>query len=98
MDDKRTIIMTADADAKLMRYQVYEGSTLVGLINSSVRFEKKDGVVYWDEFCTEDDDNSIGRIISIDDDAFEIEVVENGNADQKGQRRRYTRVEDEGEQ
>lgn len=39
----------------------------------------------------DDDSNSLGKLISIKDDEFVIEIIENGAPDDKGQRRVYRR-------
>lgn len=88
-----TIQLYVDADHQLLRYYRYINGNLVNRFNSIVRFEKKNGTIYWDEFCTDNDSNSFGKITRIDDNMFELEVIENGNPKERGQKRIYTKIE-----
>ena len=94
-DDQTIVMLWVEADDQLLTYQIYRSNDndIVFRSNAHVRFEKKDDIIYWDEFCTDTDNNSLGMIIRMDDDTFELEVVENGNPDAKGERRIYRKVE-----
>lgn len=93
LDNDTTIILYIEADDKLLTYNVYYGINMVCLSNANVRFEVKNDVIYWDEFCPDNDSNSFGRIIRIEDEQFVLEILENGNPNDKGTRRVYQKVE-----
>ena len=60
---------------------------------AEVRIGRMNNELYWDEFGTTTDSNSFGKIISLDDDCFVLEIIENGNPSDKGKLRKYERVE-----
>lgn len=60
---------------------------------TELRIGRMNNELYWDEFGTTTDSNSFGKIISLDDDCFVLEIIENGNPSDKGKRRKYERVE-----
>lgn len=91
LDDNITIIMFIESDDRLLTNQIYSGTDIAYQSNANVRFEKRNGVIYWDEFCTDDDSNAFGKITRIEDDLFELEIIENGNPKDKGKRRIYKR-------
>ena len=91
--DSICINLFIEADDKLLTYHIYQGSDIVSSFNAIVRFEKKNGIVYWDEFCTDNDYNSFGKIIKVEKDSFILEIIENGNPDDKEKRRIYRKVE-----
>ena len=96
-NDQTFVMLWVEADDQLLTYQEYRAkdNQLKYRCNAHVRFEERDGILYWDEFCTDDDGNSLGKVIRIEEDLFELEVIENGDAGQKGQRRIYYRLHDE---
>lgn len=93
LGDGITIDLFIEADDKLLTYHIYQGSDIVSSFNAIVRFEKKSGMVYWDEFCTDNDYNSFGKITKMEKDAFILEIIENGNPGDKGKRRIYRKIE-----
>ena len=96
-NDQTIVMLWVEADDQLLTYQEYRAkdNQLKYRCNAHVRFEERDGILYWDEFCTDDDGNSLGKVIRIEEDLFELEVIENGDAGQKGQRRIYYRLHNE---
>lgn len=88
-----TITLNVNENYRFLSYNVYQGSDIIMLSNATVRFEKKNGIVYWDEFSTDDDSNSLGRIVKMTDKTFELEVIDNGDPDQKGERRIFKKAE-----
>ena len=70
---------------------MYSNGYLVFSTIAHTRFEKRNGEWLWDEFHMDDDSNSLGKLISIKDDEFVIEIIENGAPNDKGQRRVYRR-------
>lgn len=92
-DNNIVITLNVEADDRLLTYNVYDGKNIIRLSNANVRFEKKADVLYWDEYCPDNDSNSLGKIIKMEDDMFMLEVIENGNSTQKGERRIYKRME-----
>lgn len=95
-NDDTFVLLYIEADDQLLTYAGFrtKDNTIAFLSNAHVRFEKKDDIVYWDEFNTDTDENSWGKITWIDDDTFELEVIDNGNPDQQGEKRIYSRVEE----
>lgn len=63
--------------------------------NAEVRIANINGEWLWDEFHLSDDNNSFGKILEITEDYFILEIIENGNPDDKGKQRRYERVKEE---
>lgn len=61
---------------------------------SLLRFEERDNVILWDEYCPENDNNSYGMIREITDEYFILEFIENGNLADKGEQRKYVRIEE----
>ena len=60
---------------------------------AELRIGRMNNELYWDEFGTTTDSNSFSKIISLDDDCFVLEIIENGNPSDKGKLRKYERVE-----
>jgi tetratricopeptide (TPR) repeat protein len=60
---------------------------------AEVRIGRINNELYWDEFGTTTNSNSLGKIICIDDNCFVLEIIENGNPSDKGKLRKYERVE-----
>ena len=93
IDEQTVCSLHVDKEGQLMRYQVYSNGYLVFSTIAHTRFEKRGGEWLWDEFHMDDDSNSLGKLISIKDDEFVIEIIENGTPNDKGQRRVYRRNE-----
>lgn len=95
--DHYCIILNVD-ESGLFTYEVYEDPTRSTLLNrtlSEVRMCDGDDEIYWDEFDLMTDQNSYGKIIDISADSFDIEIIENGNPEDKGRIRRYERLKDD---
>lgn len=92
LDSTVTVTLYIEASDKLLTYNVHKDNNFVLSSNATVRFEKKNGIVYWDEFCTDNDFNSFGKIIKTGKDMFILEIIENGNPEDKGTRRLYKKV------
>lgn len=99
-DEKnRTLVvsLTIDKDVPLARYSCYtfidslytEQNRFVSLL----RFEERDGEILWDEYYPENDDNYYGRICERTDEYFVLEIMENGNPEDKGTKRTFVRIE-----
>ena len=93
IDEQTVCSLHVDKEGQLMRYQVYSSGNLVFSTIAHTRFEKRGGEWLWDEFHMDDDSNSLEKLISIKDDEFVIEIIENGTPNDKGQRRVYRRNE-----
>lgn len=91
IDEQTVCSLHVDKEDQLMRYQMYSNGYLVFSTIAHTRFEKRNGEWLWDEFHMDDDSNSLGKLISIKDDEFVIEIIENGAPNDKGQRRVYRR-------
>lgn len=93
IDENTVLSLNVDKEDQLMRYQTYFNGNLVFSTIAHTRFEKRNGEWLWDEFHMDDDSNSLEKLISIKDDEFVIEIIENGTPNDKGQRRVYRRNE-----
>ena len=84
--------MHVDPDNRLLTSDVYDrDGDLASRTLSECRFAWVGEELYWDEFDLSTDDNSLGRIVELTDDRLVLEVIENGDPQQKGQRREYVR-------
>lgn len=100
-DEKDTTLimsLTIDKEVPLARYSCYtfidslytEQNRFVSLL----RFEERGDEILWDEYCPENDDNSYGRICERTDDYFVLEIMESGNPEERGTKRKFVRIEE----
>lgn len=94
---KYKALLNVENERSYVRYNIFKNNdeTLEGVLTiiSHLRFEERDTGIIWDEYNPETDGNSYGILKELNDDYFILEVVENGNPDDKGEERLYKRVE-----
>lgn len=92
-EDNVKICLNVNAYNELFTYVAFdsEGVEFYKSVNEC-RFGRVGGDLLWDEFDLYSDYNSAGKLLELEDDHFILEIVENGNPEDKGKIRRYTRV------
>lgn len=90
------IILHIDAENNLFTYELYDiNDNLINRFLAESRISYRDGALLWDEYNLITDENTLGRFVEISKDSFVVEVIENGNPEDKGIRNKYVRCMNE---
>lgn len=91
-----SIVIKIHSEVPLCQYRIFSnsGGDEVYRTLTNCRFSELDGHVYWEELNQEEGSISSGAILSLAETEFSVQIIENGNAQDKGLIRTYYKVEE----